>query len=53
VTVPSLETRRLLLRPLQPADADQLQQLYPHWEIVKYLNDKVPWPSPADGARTM
>jgi ribosomal-protein-alanine N-acetyltransferase len=52
VTVPSLETRRLLLRPLQLADADQVQQLFPHWEIVKYLNDKVPWPYPADGART-
>jgi RimJ/RimL family protein N-acetyltransferase len=52
VTVPSLETRRLLLRPLELADAEQAQILFPHWEIVKHLNAKVPWPYPADGART-
>jgi ribosomal-protein-alanine N-acetyltransferase len=52
VTVPSLETQRLLLRPLRLEDADQVQILFPHWEIVKYLNNKVPWPYPADGART-
>jgi ribosomal-protein-alanine N-acetyltransferase len=52
VTVPVLETPRLLLRPLELADAEQAQILFPHWEIVKYLNDKVPWPYPPDGART-
>ena len=52
MTVPSLETRRLLLRPLQLADAGQAQILFPHWEIVKYLNAVVPWPYPADGAHT-
>jgi RimJ/RimL family protein N-acetyltransferase len=51
VTTPSLETRRLLLRPLELADADQVQILFPHWEIVKHLNNKVPWPYPAEGAR--
>jgi RimJ/RimL family protein N-acetyltransferase len=52
VTIPSLETRRLLLRPLELAHADQVQILFAHWEIVKHLNAKVPWPYPADGART-
>jgi ribosomal-protein-alanine N-acetyltransferase len=47
---PELETRRLVLRPLQHADADQVQALFPHWEIVKHLNAVVPWPYPADGA---
>jgi len=51
VTIPSLETRRLLLRPLQLADADQAQILFPHWEIVKHLNAVVPWPYPPGGAR--
>ena len=51
MTTPSLETRRLLLRPLELADADQVQILFPHWEVVKHLNNKVPWPYPADGAR--
>jgi RimJ/RimL family protein N-acetyltransferase len=52
VTIPSLETHRLLLRPLTIEDADQVQILFPQWEIVKYLNAVVPWPYPADGART-
>ena len=52
MTTPCLETPRLLLRPLELADADQTQLLFPHWEIVKHLNDTVPWPYPPDGART-
>jgi len=50
VTTPPLETPRLLLRPLELADADQVQRLFPHWEIVKHLNARVPWPYPDDGA---
>jgi ribosomal-protein-alanine N-acetyltransferase len=45
-----LETARLLLRPLELADAEQTQQLLPRWEIVRYLANVVPWPYPADGA---
>jgi ribosomal-protein-alanine N-acetyltransferase len=47
---PSLETARLLLRPLEIADAKEIQILFPQWEIVKYLASKVPWPYPPDGA---
>ena len=47
---PSLETRRLLLRPPELADAAQVQILFPHWEIVRYLAGPVPWPYPPDGA---
>jgi len=47
-----LHTGRLLLRPLQLADAPQTQRLFPHWEIVKHLNAIVPWPYPDDGALT-
>jgi ribosomal-protein-alanine N-acetyltransferase len=50
--IPALETARLLLRPLELADASQIQAAFPHWEIVKYLNAKVPWPYPPDGALT-
>ena len=32
------------------ADADQVQILFPHWEIVRYLTKQVPWPYPPDGA---
>jgi [ribosomal protein S5]-alanine N-acetyltransferase len=49
---PALETPRLVLRPLELADADQVQQLFPQWEIVRYLNAVVPWPYPSDGAFT-
>jgi RimJ/RimL family protein N-acetyltransferase len=46
---PALETPRLLLRPLEFADAEQIQILFPQWEIVRYLAAQVPWPYPADG----
>jgi RimJ/RimL family protein N-acetyltransferase len=41
----------MLLRPLGLPDADQVQRLFPHWDIVKHLNASVPWPYPPDGAR--
>lgn len=47
---PTLETPRLLLRPLELADAGQVQILFPHWEIVRHLANVVPWPYPPDGA---
>jgi ribosomal-protein-alanine N-acetyltransferase len=49
---PTLETGRLWLRPLELADSPQVQAIFPQWEIVRYLNAKVPWPYPADGALT-
>ena len=45
-----LETRRLWLRPLELADAEQAQVLFPHWDVVRYLAHSVPWPYPVDGA---
>jgi ribosomal-protein-alanine N-acetyltransferase len=48
--IPELQTTRLLLRPLAIEDAEQIQKLFPRWEIVKYLNAVVPWPYPPDGA---
>jgi [ribosomal protein S5]-alanine N-acetyltransferase len=44
-------TSRLLLCPLQLADAEQIQAIFPRWQIVRYLKNVVPWPYPADGAR--
>ncbi len=49
---PALETPRLLLRPLELADAAQAQVLFPQWEIVRFLNNRVPWPYPGNGALT-
>lgn len=47
---PTLHTERLILRPLELADAQSIQTHFPHWEVVRYLNAQVPWPYPADGA---
>jgi ribosomal-protein-alanine N-acetyltransferase len=49
---PQLETKRLILRPLELADAEAAQRLFPHWEVVRLLDSRVPWPFPADGAFT-
>ena len=50
--IPTLFTNRLILRPLELSDAEQIQAKFPHWEIVKYLAKVVPWPYPPNGART-
>lgn len=50
MTFPTLETARLTLRPLVIEDAAATQRLFPHWEIVRFMNSVVPWPYPADGA---
>ena len=48
--ITELETTRLILKPLELADADQTQRLFPQWEVVQYLANVVPWPYPEDGA---
>ena len=50
--VADLHTSRLLLTPTVLEDAEQIQELFPHWEIVRYLNTRIPWPYPPDGAYT-
>jgi ribosomal-protein-alanine N-acetyltransferase len=47
---PELETERLVLRPLVLADAEQVQELFTQWEVVRLLNGRIPWPYPEDGA---
>lgn len=49
---PTLHTDRLTLRPLALEDARAVQRHFPHWEIVRYMTGKVPWPYPDDGALT-
>lgn len=49
---PTLETRRLILRPLTFEDAPAIQRLFPQWEVIRHLNPVVPWPYPDDGALT-
>jgi RimJ/RimL family protein N-acetyltransferase len=47
---PTLITDRLTLTPLQLEDAPVIQALFPQWEVVRYLDSRVPWPYPDDGA---
>jgi len=47
-----LETPRLILKPLALEDAEQVQRLFPQWEVIKHLASVVPWPYPDDGALT-
>jgi len=49
---PTLTTSRLILRPIELSDSEAVQQLFPRWEIVRFLAARVPWPYPPDGALT-
>lgn len=48
---PTLETPRLILRPMAASDAPAIQKYINNWNIVKYLGAGVPWPYPDDGAQ--
>jgi RimJ/RimL family protein N-acetyltransferase len=50
VTTPTLQTRRLILRPLALSDAPAIQHHFNNWNIIQHLAAVVPWPYPADGA---
>ncbi|MDE1175787.1 MAG: GNAT family N-acetyltransferase [Edaphobacter sp.] len=52
MNVPELKTSRLLLRPIRLEDADAIQPLFAQWEVVRYLNARIPWPFPANGVHT-
>lgn len=49
---PTLQTRRLVLRPLALSDAAAIQRHFNNWNIIKNLASVVPWPYPDDGAET-
>ncbi len=50
--IPPLETDRLWLRPLTLQDADQIQERFPDWDVVRLMSAAIPWPYPPDGALT-
>jgi RimJ/RimL family protein N-acetyltransferase len=47
---PTIQTRRLILRPLALSDAPAIQRHFNNWNIIKNLASVVPWPYPDDGA---
>ncbi len=50
MATPTLETARLVLRPLALADAPAVQRHFAHWAVIRRLGMTVPWPYPPDGA---
>ncbi len=49
---PTLDTERLILRPLCMEDAEQIQEKFNNWNVIKIIGGGVPWPYPDDGAIT-
>ncbi|WP_319533727.1 GNAT family N-acetyltransferase [uncultured Cohaesibacter sp.] len=49
--IPSLESERLLLRPLQHEDAEFMETMCGDFAVSKYL-ERVPYPYPKGGAQT-
>ena len=49
---PTLETERLILRPISLDDAPAVQKYFNNWKIIQNLSLGVPWPYPDDGAET-
>jgi RimJ/RimL family protein N-acetyltransferase len=48
---PAIRTPRLLLRPMQAADAEPLFALFANWEVIRWLS-MPPWPYTLDDARS-
>jgi [ribosomal protein S5]-alanine N-acetyltransferase len=49
---PTIQTPRLLLRPLALSDAPAIQRHFNNWNIIQHLASVVPWPYPDDGAES-
>ena len=47
---PTIQTQRLILRPLALSDAPAIQRHFNNWNIVQNLPTVVPWPYPDDAA---
>ena len=52
IATPTLQTARLVLRPLALSDAPDIQRHFNNWNIIRHLARVVPWPYPDDGAES-
>src|SRR5580704_10632777 len=48
----TIQTQRLILRPLALSDVPAIQRRFNNWNIIQNLASVVPWPYPDDGAET-
>ena len=47
---PTLETSRVIMRPVQMSDASLYQSLFANYEVIEFLDGNViPWPYPENG----
>lgn len=51
-SIPELETERLYLRGITPADVPAYEEQFVDYEVIRYLNANVPWPYPKGGVET-
>lgn len=47
--IPVFETERLILRAVTEADAPAYERHFVDYEVIRYLNDAIPWPYPEGG----
>lgn len=47
--IPTLETERLVLRPVDLADAESYEKNFMDYEVISQLSAQVPWPYPKGG----
>ena len=47
---PKIETKHLILLPLTLEDAPAIQKQFERWEVVQFLNDRIPWPFPPNAS---
>ena len=48
---PTLQTDRLVLRPIEQSDVPTVQHEFGRWNIIKNMTKKCPWPYPDNGAQ--
>lgn len=48
-SVPTLQTKRLILKPIRLSDAESYEALFVDYEVVSQLAAAVPWPYPKGG----
>jgi ribosomal-protein-alanine N-acetyltransferase len=48
-SIPTFETKRLILRPVVESDAISWQKHFDDYEVIRNLSAHVPWPYPKDG----
>ncbi len=49
MTIPKLETKRLVLKPLELSHSESYEKNFVDYEVIRFLSDQVPWPYPAGG----